>query len=150
MTDTRCISVVNNSYVKLKTYSITFINCLDRVVLWKLDEKCKSWKRFEALWMGIAWRNMEDGWKGLKHSSQNVTCFSEICFEGLGCPSIETRIGLLAKTWHVSMGGRFRGSCFMACNFRLTKTSVGPPPKDNMFPCWFALGPLLPMHGNLH
>jgi hypothetical protein len=30
--DMQCIPVVINSYINLKTYSITFINCLDKIV----------------------------------------------------------------------------------------------------------------------
>jgi hypothetical protein len=66
----------------------------------------------DGLWMGIARGNMEDGRMGPKHSSRNVTCFSGICSKGSNCPSIETCVGLFAETWHVSMGGKFRGSCF--------------------------------------
>jgi hypothetical protein len=57
---------------------------------------------------------------GPKHSSWNVTCLSGICFKGSSYPSIETRIGLLAKTWHVSMGGRFHDlvSRLMFCDVR--------------------------------
>jgi hypothetical protein len=59
----------------------------------------QSWKRSKTLWMGhgawmgIAWENMEDGRMGLKHNSENVTCFSGICFKGLDCPIIKTCIG---------------------------------------------------------
>jgi len=49
-------------------------------------------------WMKIAWGNMEDGWMGLKHSSQNVTCFDGICFGGLGYSGIETCVEPLAET----------------------------------------------------
>jgi len=82
------IPIVINSYLNLKTYSITFINCLYRIVRWKLDKMWESWKRSKAswmghgAWMGIAWGNMGDGRMGLKHSSQNVTCFGGICFGG--------------------------------------------------------------------
>lgn len=62
----------------------------------------------------ITWRNMEDRWIGPKHSSWNVTCFGGICFRGSGCLGIETRAGPSARTGHVSMGGKFRGSCFEA------------------------------------
>jgi hypothetical protein len=65
-------------------------------------------------WMGITWGNMENGWMGPKHSSQNITYFNGICFKGSSCISIETRIGLPSETWHVSVGGRFWGSCFEA------------------------------------
>jgi hypothetical protein len=67
---------------------------------WGMDEDC----------MG----NMVDGWMGLKHNSWNVTCFSGICLRGLGYLGIETCAGPLAETWHVSVGGRFQGSCFEA------------------------------------
>jgi hypothetical protein len=40
--------------------------------------------------------------------------FDGICFGGLGCLNIETHARLLAKTWHVSMGGRFQGLSFEA------------------------------------
>ncbi len=120
MIDMWCILIVINSYLKLKTYSITFINCLNKGVWQKLNEMWESWKRFKTLcmghgaWMGIAWGKMEDGWMGSKHSSQNVTCFCGICFKGLGCPCIETCVGLPVESWHVLMGGRFQGFCFKA------------------------------------
>jgi hypothetical protein len=41
-----------------------------------------SWMGHGA-WMGIIWVNMEDGCMGLKHNSQNVTCFSGDMFWGL-------------------------------------------------------------------
>jgi len=121
--DMRRIVVIINSYLNLKTYSITFINCLDRIVLWKLDKVWESWKRSKVSWMGhgswmeIAWGNMGDGWMGLKHSSWNNTCFGGICFGGLGYSSIKMCVGLLAKTWHVSLGGKFWGSCFVTRDF---------------------------------
>jgi len=46
-----------------------------------------------GVWIGITWGNMGDGQMGLKHSSQNIACFSGICFGGLVCPGIETHIG---------------------------------------------------------
>jgi hypothetical protein len=69
MIDTWCILVINNSYLNFKTYCITFIICLDRIVQRKLNETWESWKRFKVSWMGITWGNMEDGQMELKHSS---------------------------------------------------------------------------------
>ncbi len=37
----------------------------------------------------------------------------------------------------------------MEHGFQLVETSIGPPLKHDMFPCRFAPGPLLPMHGNM-
>jgi hypothetical protein len=113
MIDRQHIPLVINSYLNFKTYSITFINCLDRIVWQKLNEEWETWKRSKAswmghgAWMGIAWRNMEDGCMGLKHSSWNVTCFG-----GLDCSGIQTHVRLPIETWHVSMGGRYWGSSF--------------------------------------
>jgi hypothetical protein len=112
------IPVVINSYLNFITYSITFINCLDKVVWPKLEEVWESWKRSKASWMGhgawigITWGNMGDGRMGLKHSSQNVTCFGGICFGGSGYLEIKTCVKPLVKTWHVSMGDKFWSSCF--------------------------------------
>jgi hypothetical protein len=99
-------------------------------------------------WMRIAWGNMEDGWMRPKHSSQNVTCFDGICFKGSSCLNIKMHARLLVETWHVSMGGRFRGSCFVVRDFWIVVTSTGPPSKHDMFLCWFPSRPMLPMHGN--
>jgi hypothetical protein len=60
-----------------------------------------------------------------------------ICFMGSGYSGIEMRVGVPVETWHVLVGGRFRGSCFVACNFWPAKTNVRPSLKHYMFPCWF-------------
>jgi len=114
MIDTWHILFVINFYLNLKINSIIFIDGLDKVVRQKLNETWENWKRSKMSWMGITWGNMEDGWMGPKHSSQNVTCFGGICFGGSSCPNIEMHIGLFTKTWHVLVNGRFWGSCFEA------------------------------------
>jgi hypothetical protein len=57
---------------------------------WKMSKKL--WMGHGA-WMGITWGNMEDGWIGPKHNSQNATCFSGICFKGSDCLIIKMHIG---------------------------------------------------------
>jgi hypothetical protein len=49
----------------------------------KLKRSKTSWMGHGA-WMGITWENMEDGHIGLKHSSQNITCFDGDMFWGFG------------------------------------------------------------------
>jgi hypothetical protein len=53
--DTQPISLVINSYLNLKTYSITCIIFLDIIVWQKLDQTRESGKMFKALWMGHGW-----------------------------------------------------------------------------------------------
>jgi hypothetical protein len=53
--DTQPISLVINSYLNLKTYSITCITFLDRIVWQKLDQACETGKMSKALWMGHGW-----------------------------------------------------------------------------------------------
>jgi hypothetical protein len=152
------ILVVINSYLNLKTYSITFINCLDKVVWWKLDKMWKSWKRFKMSWMGhgawmaIAWGNMGDGRMGLKHNSWRYVFWWNM-FWGLGLPKHQNVHWVVHRNLTCFSGWKvlrflFQGSCFVTRNFRPTKMNVESSPKDDMFPCWFALRPLLPMHGN--
>jgi hypothetical protein len=49
------IPLVINSYLNLKTYSITCINCYDGIVQQKLNQAFESEKRFKALWTGHGW-----------------------------------------------------------------------------------------------
>jgi hypothetical protein len=48
-------------------------------------------------WMGITWENMEDGWMGLKHNSQNFTCFSRICFKAWTTQALKRALGSSSK-----------------------------------------------------
>jgi hypothetical protein len=147
--DMRHILLVINSYLNFKTYSITFINCRDKVIQWKLDKVLKSWKRSKMSWIGIAWGNMEDGHMGLKHSSQNFTHFNGDMFWGLGLFGIKTRVGSPVETWHVSVGGRCWGSCFKVHGFQPSKIGARPPLKHDIFPCRFVPRPTLLVHGKL-
>jgi hypothetical protein len=45
---------------------------------------------------------------------------------------------------------KFWGSCFKVCDFRLVETSIGAPPKHDMFLCWFAPDPAMLVYGNPH
>jgi len=108
MIDTWCIPLIINSYLNFKTYSITFINCPNRVVWQKLEKMWESWKRFKAswmghgAWMGIAWGNMENGRMGPKHSSWNVTCFGGDMFRGFKLP----------KHWNTRWVAHLNLTCF--------------------------------------
>jgi hypothetical protein len=114
----------------------------------------RSWKWFKVLWMGIAWGNMEDGWMGLKHTSQNVTYFAGICFKGLGYPNIKTHAKLPTKLdmfwWVVGFKVQvlrlmFRGARFLTS---WNKHQAGIETRHVL--CQFALGPMLSMCGNPH
>jgi hypothetical protein len=115
-----------------------------------------SWKRFKTswmghgAWMGIAWGNMEDVCTRLKHSSQNIRCFGGDMVWGSSCLSIEMHVRSFTESWHVSVGGRFQGSCFVVCDFWSAETSARSPLKHDMFLCQFASRPLLLVHGNPH
>ncbi len=52
----------NPFYPNLKTYSIIFINCLDRIVRWKINQAWESWKKFKASWMGHGYVLHGDTW----------------------------------------------------------------------------------------
>jgi len=138
----QCIWLVINSYLNLKTYSITFINCFNKVVQQKLNEVLESWKRSKTSWMGHrAW-----GWNiilGTLHISMGI------CFEGLGYSNIKMCVGPFVEIWHVLVGGRFWGSCFKAHDFRPTKIGARLPLKHDMFLCRFVPRLTLLVHGNL-
>jgi hypothetical protein len=147
MIDTQRLLVIINSYLNLKTYSITFINYLDTIVWQKLYEVWESWKRSKASWMG------HGAWMGPKHNFRNVTCFGGICFKGLGCPGIKMHVELCHRNltcfWCVVVSKfLFWGSCFMACNFRPAEMNIRLSLKHDMFSCQFVLGPLLSVHAN--
>ncbi len=52
----------------------------------KIHDDNAKFKKFKTSWVGIAWKNMEDGCIGPKHSSQNVTCFGGVMVWGLELP----------------------------------------------------------------
>jgi hypothetical protein len=134
----------NEFYLNLKTYSITFINCPTKIVQQKMDQAWESWKRFKVswmgAWMGFAWGDMEHVHIVLKRRSQNFKCFSGWHVSSIGLLRHRNCVGPPAKTWHVSMGGRFQSSdfgetCFRVGYFQAIKISV------SLF--WW---PMLPMH----
>ncbi len=81
------ILLVINPYLNLKTYSITFISCLDKIIWRKLNKKWESWKRPKISLMGIAWGKMENEHMGLKHTFT--------LSEGLDCSVIQHILFLL-------------------------------------------------------
>lgn len=85
--DTWSIPLVINSYLDLKTYSITCMNCSNGIVQQKLNQTCESGKRLKRygwVWMGFALRDMQHVCMALNHSSQNFTCFNGWCVLVLG------------------------------------------------------------------
>jgi len=96
---------------------------------------------------GIVSGNMEDGCMGLKHSSQNFTCFGGDMFRGLGLPKHQNMCWD-ACGWWVSKF-KFWGSCFMAYDFQPAETSLTLSMKHAIFPCWFTLELVLLVHANL-
>jgi hypothetical protein len=75
--DTWCIPLVINSYLNLKTYSITFSNCPDRVVRWKTKRgkvekglKCHGWVMDES-W-GLYWGTWKMGGWGWNITPQTL------------------------------------------------------------------------------
>jgi hypothetical protein len=49
----RRIILEMNSYLNFKTYSIIFINGLDRIVWWRIHGMCECDKRYKIGWMGL-------------------------------------------------------------------------------------------------
>jgi hypothetical protein len=57
-------------------------------------------------------------------------------------------LGRATETWHVLVGVRFWGSCFVVCGFWPAETNAMLPLKHDTFPCQFALGPSMPVCGS--
>jgi hypothetical protein len=84
------MSLVIKSYLNLKTYFITCINFLNKILWQKLDETCESGKMSKALWMGFAWSKC--AWhQNIAPETLHVLMGS--MFQILSCLSIETCAG---------------------------------------------------------
>jgi hypothetical protein len=105
--DTQPILLVIDSYLNLKTHSITCIYFLNIIVWQKLDQACESGKMSKALWMGFAlgiWSMCAWHWN-IPPQTLHVSMGS--MFQVSGCWGIETCARPPIETWHVSKGIMF-------------------------------------------